>query len=135
MSDYERNTVIRCRVTKEAFGTTDPFDVEERFEDLFNKSKQLSLGGRPYFEPAPTEEPFIDLILSSSYGEECGAFGFARCLTDEEAEVFLPYFRQIFPEVTAEDLRFVDYCWYNCCEAPDYFEENTIDLSKIPRLL
>lgn len=133
MSDYARRKVIRCRVTEPLFGTTNPYEVEEKFEDLFNETKQKALG-LPYFEPAPTEEPFIDLMLFHSYGKECGDFGHARRLSSEEAETFLPYFKQLSPDITADQLRYVDFCWYNCTEAPDYFEEDKLDLSEFPRL-
>ena len=131
MSDYVRNKVVRCRATEELFGTTDPFEIEKNFEDLFS----LDLG-LPRFDVAPTEKGFIDLVLSHAYGEDRGDFGHARMLTEKELEVFLPYFRKIAPNVTAENLRYVDYCWYNCSEAPDYFEveDDELDLDNFPRL-
>jgi hypothetical protein len=31
-------------------------------------------------------------------------------------------FKAIFPEANIDALRVVEYCWYNCCEAPDYYD-------------
>ncbi len=32
------------------------------------------------------------------------------------------YEKTIKPNVKADDLRAVDFCWYNCSEAPLYFD-------------
>ena len=113
MSDYSRSKVIRCRIKSE--WNLDVWDLESAYP---NKFKFPCLNA---FEVAPTEEPFIDYVLFHSYGEESGDFGFTRKLEIEEIEQYLPLFKEIIPNCTSDDLRYVDYCFYNCTEAPDYF--------------
>lgn len=116
MSDYSRSKVIRMKATKEELGVSRVYDLEDKYPELFG----ISDVGK--FETAPTEEEFIDYVLYHTYGEECGDFGFVRELTEKELEKYIPIFQQIYPEVTKDNLRYVDYCFYNCSEAPDYWE-------------
>ena len=130
MSDYVHNKVIRMRidenVLKEKFGVVDKYDLEfiKEFKDLFSWNKPDG-SKKAYMEIAPTEEDFLDYVIYTTYGDESSDFGLVRYLTDEEALKYLPFFKRINENVTKEDLRFVDFCWYNCCEAPDYFEVGT----------
>lgn len=128
MSDYSRSKVIRLKASLEELGVSDIYDVEDKYPELFTKEcyTEYKKNEKPYFEIAPTEEPFIDYVLFHSYGEECGDWGNARYLSEEELNKFLPLFQQILPTVTPEQLRYVDYCFYNCTEAPDYFDEEDI---------
>ena len=64
---------------------------------------------------------YIDWVYYSTYGEESGDFGFARTLTQKELDVIKPYFDKLCVIYKDEDLRVVNYCYYNCCEAPDYY--------------
>ena len=119
MSDYSRNKVVRLRATEKKLGVEDIWDMEEKYKELFTNTRD----GKPYFEIAPTEEIFVDYVLFHSYGEECDDFGRTRKLTESELEKYIPIFQQIYPNVTGDDLRYVDYCFYNCSEAPDYFDD------------
>lgn len=120
MSDYERYKVVRLKTSLENLGVESLWDLEEKYQDLFG------IGDVGKFEMAPTEEVFIDFVLYHSYGEECGEWGCARKLSEKELEKYIPIFKQIYPNVTKENLRYVDYCFYNCSEAPNYFEEEEI---------
>lgn len=122
MSDYCHNKVIRMKVTPQQLGLDDVWDLEQIHKDLFDFKKN-----EPYMEIAPTKESFIDYVLSHTYGKECGEWGNARRLYMKEIEEYLPIFKKIYPNCTADDLRYVDYCWYNCSEAPDYFETDESD--------
>lgn len=125
MSDYSRSKVVRLKATLEELGVSDIWDIENKFQDLFSSEcyTEYKKSKKPYFEIAPTEEPFIDLVLFHSYGEECNDWGRTRELTEKELEKYIPIFQQILPTVKKEQLRYVDYCFYNCSEAPDYFDE------------
>jgi len=94
-------------------GLSDLYELEERFPELFS-------GRTNCFVVAPTEGNFIDYVLYDELSS--GEFGVARYLSEKELERFLPLFKQINENVTKDDLRFVHFCWYNCSEAPDYFE-------------
>ena len=111
MSDYSRSKVVRLKATLEEL------EVKDKFPNLFGNS---DVG---MFEIAPTEEAFIDYVLFHSYGEECDDWGRTRELTEKELSRYIPIFQQILPTVRKEQLRYVDYCFYNCTEAPDYFDE------------
>lgn len=65
---------------------------------------------------------YIDWVYYSTYGEESGDFGFARMLTQKELDVIKPYFNKLKVSYKDEDLRVVDYCYYNCCEPTDYYK-------------
>lgn len=90
------------------------FYLEQVFPDVFNYNKKL------HFKLSPTRSPFIDLLID--YEWDCdGEWGKVRELYDSEKETFLTYFQKIDLDVDMNDVRVVEYCWYNCSEAPDYY--------------
>ncbi len=115
MSDYRYMRVIRCKVNMNKIGVSSIWNLEDKFPELFNINLPR------YFEKAPVEEEnYLDYVLESkvSYGEDWGK---SRYLTDNEAVKYLALFSQIYPDVRKEDLRAVEFCWYDCSEAPLYF--------------
>ena len=115
MSDYRYMRVIRCKVDMNKIGVSYIWDLEDKFPDLFDISLPR------YFVKAPVEEEnYLDYVLESkvSYGEDWGK---SRYLTDNEAVKYLALFSQIYPDVERKDLRAVEFCWYDCSEAPLYF--------------
>lgn len=115
MSDYRYMRVIRCKVNMNKIGVSSIWNLEDKFSELFNINLPR------YFEKAPVEEEnYLDYVLESkvSYGEDWGK---SRYLTDNEAVKYLALFSQIYPDVRKEDLRAVEFCWYDCSEAPLYF--------------
>lgn len=115
MSDYKYMRVIRCKVDMNKIKVSSIWDLEDKFPDLFDISLPR------YFVKAPVEEEnYLDYVLESkvSYGEDWGK---SRYLTDNEAVKYLALFSQIYPDVKKKDLRAVEFCWYDCSEAPLYF--------------
>lgn len=115
MSDYRYMRVIRCKVDMNKAGVLSIWGLENKFPDLFDISLPK------YFAKAPVEEEnYLDYVLESkvSYGEDWGK---SRYLTDNEAVKYLALFSQIYPDVERKDLRAVEFCWYDCSEAPLYF--------------
>lgn len=115
MSNYRYMRVIRCKVNMNKIGVSSIWNLEDKFPELFNINLPR------YFEKAPVEEEnYLDYVLESkvSYGEDWGK---SRYLTDNEAVKYLALFSQIYPDVRKEDLRAVEFCWYDCSEAPLYF--------------
>ena len=115
MSDYRYMRVIRCKMDMNKMGVSSIWDLEDKFPELFDINLPR------YFEKAPVEEEnYLDYVLESkvSYGEDWGK---SRYLTDNEAVKYLALFSQIYPDVRKEDLRAVEFCWYDCSEAPLYF--------------
>lgn len=91
------------------------FYLEDVLPDLFDYSTKSK------FQMSPTVEPFIDYVLESEW--DCnGEYGRVRDLYDSEKEKFRPIFQQLDPEVNMDDVRLVEYCWYNGGEAPDYYD-------------
>ena len=115
MSDYRYMRVIRCKVDMNKIKVSSIWDLEDKFPDLFDISLPR------YFEKAPVEEEnYLDYVLESkvSYGEDWGK---SRYLSNDETVKYLPLFQQIYPDVEEKDLRAVEFCWYDCSEAPLYF--------------
>ena len=123
MSDYKHETVVRLPFPKELlkkFDTEDPYDCEdylrEKLGDLWDRT------GKNSFKIGYTDEGiYIDWLYYSTYGEESGDWGNARLLTQNELVVIKPYFDKIGFPYKNEDLRVVDYCYYNCSEPPNYY--------------
>jgi hypothetical protein len=131
MSTYVREKVLRIprhkidfakivRKLEEKYPDDDIMDdlgfyLEDVLPDLFDYST------RNKFQLSPTVEPFIDYVLESEW--DCdGDYGKVRELYDSEKEKFRPIFQQLDPNVNMDFVRLVEYCWYNGCEAPDYYD-------------
>lgn len=79
------------------------------------------------FEIAPTEKLFIDYNLPCSNDAE-GDWGKVRTLSTSEYSKYEKLFNELFGyqlRCYPDDFRLVEYCWYDCSEAPDYFDEST----------
>jgi hypothetical protein len=128
MSDYVREKVLRVPVDRLNLCFTDEemddlgWSIEKRFSDIFGYA---DIGK---FQFAPTYENFIDFVLDYEYGA-CGEYGKTRALTEREKEKYLPVFQKIDPDVNMDFVRLVEFCWYNCCEAPDYYDETKDDFN------
>ena len=122
MSDYVREKVLRIPLERlNLVFTEDEMDdlswsIEKRFPDIFDYAE----AGK--FQLAPTYSQFVDYVLEHEYGAD-GEYGKTRALTDREKEKYRPVFQRINPDVNMDFVRLVEFCWYNCCEAPDYYDE------------
>ena len=122
MSDYVRNKQVLYPVTKELLkklNCDDIYDLEEKFpaRSKFEAEGFIDYSGTKNYNQ------YLAYELDSDYGTESGEFGRARFLKPAEQEKY----KKIFSEVIPEDLidptlfKYVDYCYYNCCEADDYY--------------
>ena len=130
MSTYVREKVLRIPMERlnmshinnvlaekyEDYEDDYSFYLEYAFPDIF------AYGERHKFQIAPTTESFIDYVLERDWYAD-GEYGKTRALTDNEKEKYRPMFAQIDPDVNMDYVRLVDFCWYNCCEAPDYYDD------------
>lgn len=82
--------------------------------------------GYNYFEQK--QEYYLDFILYYEYGAG-GDFEFCRELTEKENEKFIPYFQKNFPNFKIDELRYVDYSYYNGVDEPTVWKP--IELSDI----
>lgn len=134
MSDYEHKKAIRLPITEpliRKIGFDDIEDFIEQFDELVNeKCPELYHCGDkiPFFEAEVTDErSYIDLALYYSYGEECGDWEKASYLSDKEKDFFALYFDKLGIAFETDDLRKVDYCWFNCSEPPDCYNVDDDD--------
>lgn len=129
MSDYKHEKVIRLPFPKEVLkkcNTDDAWDCEsylqeklgELWENRIKNSFKLGYTDSAYY---------IDWLYYSTYGEESGDWGNVRLLTEKELKVIRPYFDKLGVVYEDEDLRLVDYCYYNCSEPNDYYSLNGDD--------
>ena len=74
------------------------------------------------FQIAPTESPFFDYVLDYEYDAD-GEYGKTRALYESEKAKYLPVFQKIDPNIDMNHVRLVEFCWYNGCEADDYYDD------------
>ena len=91
------------------------FFLEAGMPDIFG------YGDKNKFQMSPTCEPFIDYVLDYEYDCE-GDYGKVRKLYDSEKEKFRPVFQKIDPDINMDYVHLVEFCWYNGCEAPSYYD-------------
>lgn len=130
MSDYVKHKVLRIPFNKTGwseFGgdfcrARDYF--EEEYPDLFDYSTK----GK--FQFAPTEGEYVDYVLDIDRDAWEGEYGKIRDLYPSEKEKAYKLFEQVMPNADMSAIRVVEYCWYNCCEAPDYYDYSDDDFYK-----
>jgi hypothetical protein len=90
--------------------------TERAFPDIFG-------GNRNTFQWSPTyPRRFIDFVLDREW--DCdGEWGKVRELYPSEKIKYLPVFQKLLPGLDSlDDVRLVEFCWYNGGEAPDYYD-------------
>ena len=129
MSDYVHKKVVRLPFPKkilEKYNTKSPYDCEEQVEELLGDL--MKQGNKNGFELEATDKGYyLDWVYYYTYGESSGDFGNSRLLTKKELEVITPYFDKLKVFYKDEDLRVVEYCYYNCSECTDYYDIVTED--------
>lgn len=141
MSTYVREKVLRIPMDK-MFGGLAWYDNKEwetgeylddlgyYLEQRFKENYDYGTVGK--FQSAPTEEMYIDFVLEKEYDFD-GEYGKTRALYNSEMNTFLPIFQRLNSNFNIEnmrDVRLVDFCWYNCTEAPDYYSDENDDFYK-----
>ena len=104
------------RLPCDRVGIEDPWAFSEAHKTFFPAFYPY-----PHFAVAPTVRGFIDYVLSERLSRE-ESYGKTRGLTPAERRKYTPVIRELFPRVNMDDVRFVEFCWYDGCEAPDYYE-------------
>ena len=129
MSTYVREKVLRIpmqhidmsrinNVLVEKHGNYEDdysYYLEEEFSDLFD------YGSVGKFQLAPTIDSYIDYVLDYEWDAD-GEYGKTRALYDSEKVKYAPVFQRIDPDINMDYVRLVEFCWYNCSEAPDYYD-------------
>jgi hypothetical protein len=131
MSTYVREKVLRIPFEKlfkicsisDWFTSDDLDDMSWLLEKKFPNEFEYATVGK--FQISPAEDEFIDFVLEYEWDSFCGDFGKVRDLYNIEKENFLPVFQRLNPDFTLENMdnvKVVEFCWYNCCEAPNYYD-------------
>ena len=132
MSTYVRHKVLRVPMDKIDFSYTinkikekfpdknidDDFSyyIETALPELFAYAKV----GK--FQMSPTVTQYLDYMIDYEYDAD-GEWGKTRALYESEKTKYLPVFQQVVPNINMDMVRLVEYCWYNCSEADDYYGE------------
>lgn len=139
MSTYVREKVLRIPFEKlfkicsisDWFTSDDLDDMSWFLEKKFPNEFEYATVGK--FQISPTEDVFIDFVLEYEWDSFCGDFGKVRDLYNIEKENFLPVFQRLNPDFTLENMdnvKVVEFCWYNGCEAPNYYDVEDDDFYK-----
>ena len=121
MSDYERNRVVAYPISKELCDALDDISMrDDPRRDLFGREKGY-FNLESYCNYSEHEcNYYLVYILYNDYGVDGGEFGRARELRGSEKEKYRKLFEQIIP-VDENKFKYLDYTYYNCSEAPDYY--------------
>lgn len=118
MSTYVREKVMRTPIEY-----SEIVEIDGRSRSLFG------YGDVGKFQIAPTEESYIDYVIE--YEEDVDSeYGKTRALYPREQEKYRPIWQQILPNIDMSKVRLVEFCWYNCFEAPDYYDDVNDDFYK-----
>lgn len=121
MSDYVRNKQVLYPVTKDLL---DKMRLDEdSFEDKLFPADNLKMEYFVDYSGTGDSNYYLAYELYSDYGEESGEFGRSRFLKSSEQEKYKKIFSKAIPEdlIDSSLFKYVDYCYYNCCEADDYY--------------
>ena len=133
MSDYCRTKAImyplgdgnKADALCKSLGGEEIWDLERLKPEFFEPNKN-----KPYFEIEVMVDNdwnctyYLSYVLFYSYGEDSGEFGRNRFLSPTEQEKYTAIFKQVLPEVDPIKLKYVDYCYYNSCESPDFYNSH-----------
>ena len=137
MSDYVHKKVVRYPLQ----GLMDKLDTKylDDCEDYIQNKLGCLYGNDFGFEIEITDKnSYLDFVYYNTYGESSGDFGNVRLATDEEYYLLEKYLNAVFPQgIIRDNVRVVEYSYYNCCECSDYYElpNNNDDSSKIESVL
>lgn len=134
MSTYVREKVLRIpfehvdlhyinSILAKKYGDDYKYDfiwyLENEFPDIFD----YATVGK--FQIAPTEDAFFDYVIEYEWDADDGEYGKIRELTSNEKIKYFSVFQKIDPSINMVKMnyvRLVEFCWYNCCEAPSYYD-------------
>ena len=138
MSDYVKKRAVRYRLKKDEIEIFEKLLIDDKndwlpellrqYFDLIENYKQnekvftINYG----CDYANGDEIYADYILKYEYGAN-GDYAFARELTKEENEKYLPMFKEKFHGLDIDELHYVDYCYYNGADEPAVYDLQPIE--------
>ena len=125
MSDYERTKGVAYPIEQDLLkklGLQDAWGLASKAENLFGYiADTFSIDVFVDYKGDDKCRYYLIYKTYNTYGKEYGDFGKSRFLTQPEQEKYIEIFKQVLPEVDGSKLKYIDYCYYNCSEAPDYY--------------
>ena len=145
MSDYVRKKVIRYKLKPEEISACPPdkygdidsetlgkhYAIPPYIYDIEGERKNCFVIGYGYNYDKNRSEYYIDYLLQYQYGDCAGDFEFVRKLDQDETEKYMKIFKEQFGDyvydnkghvLMLDELRLVDYCYYNGVDEPDVWE-------------
>lgn len=128
MSDYVRKKCVRFKIPQniidELKNDNDwPVDLLlEKFQlkDSYDTENDFTINDG-YDYATRKEDYFLDYQLEYEYGAS-GDFESVRLLTDTEFQKYSRMFAKYFNEIGRDELRLVEYCYYNGVDEPSVYE-------------
>lgn len=117
MSDFKHNQGYIYPITNEEYEKLD-----EKYFDLEAKGYDLEV-----FDGQKGLNRYLVYLTYQSYGKKNENFGSSRPCNQQEIYNYAPRFREILGEIDTAKLKYIEYCWYNCSECFDYYEEEEED--------
>ena len=145
MSDYVRKKAIRYKLKPEEQAKFQeeaekveewlPEFLEEHYgiPDSYLKKKGFAIDSGYKLDGGT--QIYIDYVLSFTYGEESGDFAFVTKLPEDEEAKAIAIFKRNFTDLNIDEVRYVDYCYYNGVDAPQVYDEITFENIDIASLL
>ena len=127
MSDYVRAKVIRYPLDE--FYKKMKFDDEYELEEFFKGIDETFGSCSSHLNTFTVEctwngesHYYLDYFLNYEYGSDMGDYGISYELTEEQKEKWKDRFGKYLKDIDKNKFRLVEYCYYNGCDCPDYYE-------------
>ncbi len=127
MSDYVRAKVIRYPLDDfyKKMKFDNMFELEEFFKGIDKTFGSYSSHLNTFIvECTWNREPhyYLDYFLNYEYGADMGDYGISYELTEEQKGKWKDRFGKYLKDIDKDKFRLVEYCYYNGCDCPDYYE-------------
>lgn len=128
MSDFVRKKVIRYPLNDfyKKMKFRDEYELENFFEKIDENfdvySSELNTFTLEYAYGNNDSHFYLDYILNYEYGADMGDYGIAYDLTEEQKEKWEEKFGKYLKNIDKNKFRLVEYCYYNGCDCPAYYE-------------
>ena len=128
MSDYVRKKCVRFKIPQNIIEELkNDYDwlvdlLLEKFQlkDSYDTENDFTINDG-YDYDNRKEDYFLDYQLEYEYGAS-GDFESVRLLTDTEFQKYSRMFAKYFNEIGRDELRLVEYCYYNGVDEPSVYE-------------
>ena len=130
MSDYVRAKVIRYPLDDfyKKMKFDDEYELEEFLKNIDKNFENYTFAVN-YTYGNNTSHIYLDYTLNYEYGSEMGDYGISYELTEEQKEKWKDKFGKYLKDIDKDKFRLVEYCYYNGCDCPDYYEVKTQEIT------